>query len=99
MAYGKYRDSQIKGEAGTTWYVEIWKKSYSGSSTDMNLQGEGFEVKWTGQGGTRNRQFLTSECIVSFYAENNVDEAFIYDVFENGDKELEGLGIESEDGC
>jgi hypothetical protein len=87
MAYGKYRDSQIKGEAGTTWYVEIWKKNYSGSSTDMNLQGEGFEVKWTGEGGTRNRQFLTSECIVYFYAENNTDESFIYDVFEKGDKE------------
>jgi len=87
MAYGKYRESQIKGEAGTTWYVEIWKKNYSGSSTDMNLQGEGFEVKWTGEGGTRNRQFLTSECIVYFYAENNTDESFIYDVFEKGDKE------------
>lgn len=87
MAYGKYRESQIKGEAGTSWFVEIWKKNHSGSSTDMNLQGEGFEVKWTGEGGTRNRQFLTSECIVYFYAENNTDESFIYDVFESGDKE------------
>jgi len=87
MAYGKYRDSQIKGEAGTTWYVEIWKKNYSGSSTDMTLQGEGFEIKWTGEGGTRDRQFLTSECIISLYVQNNPDESFIYDVFEKGDKE------------
>ena len=87
MAYGKYRDSQIKGQAGTTWYVEIWKKNYSGSSTDMNLQGEGFEIKWTGEGGTRDRQFLTSECVISLFAENTGDETFIYDVFESGDKE------------
>ena len=90
MAYGKYRHSQIKGEAGTTWEVEIWKDGFDqpgDTSTEIDLHGEGFEVKWTGQGGTRNRQFLTSECIVSFYAENNVDEAFIYDVFQKGDKE------------
>ena len=87
MAYGKYRHSEIKGELGTTWYVEVWKKDYSSSSVEMNLQGEGFEVKWTGEGGTRNRQFLTSECVVHFYAESNADESFIYDVFEKGDKE------------
>ena len=87
MAYGKYRDSQIKGEAGTTWIVEIWKKAYSGSSTDFNFKGEGFEIKWTGEGGTRDRQFLNSECIISLYAQNNSDEDFIYDIFSKGDKE------------
>jgi hypothetical protein len=90
MAYGKYRHSQIKGEAGTTWYVEIWKKDFDqpgDTSTEMDLAGEGFEIKWTGEGGTRDRQFLTSECIISLYAQNNNDESFIYDVFEKGDKE------------
>jgi len=87
MAYGKYRYSEISGQAGTTWHVEIWKKNYGGSGTEFTLQGEGFEIKWTGEGGTRDRQFLTSECVISLFAENNGDETFIYDVFESGDKE------------
>jgi hypothetical protein len=211
MAYGKYKESQIKGLAGTTWYTEIWKKDYiqyitnpnllsgstgwilasgvtwinnqgngalsfdgsqpvvsalasgttlanstsykvtvklknvtaggisialrGGVSTmittngtheftmtsgvlstspyiyswslfegevesvyvspasgeyntfDMNLEGEGFEVKWTGQGGTRDRQFLTSECVLKFFVEKDDDETFLYNIFESGDKE------------
>ncbi len=53
----------------------------------MNLSGEGFQVKWTGEGGTRDRRFLTSECILSAYIENTDDESFLYDIFSNGDKE------------
>ena len=87
MAYGEYRNTTIEGQAGTTWYVKIYKKSFSGSPTEMTLGGEGFEIRWTGQGGTRGRQFLTSECIVKFYIQNASDESFIYDVFDNGDKE------------
>ena len=87
MAYGEYRNTTIEGQAGTTWYVKIYKKSFSGSPTEMTLAGEGFEIRWTGQGGTRDRQFLTSECIVKFYIQNASDESFIYDVFDNGDKE------------
>jgi hypothetical protein len=87
MAYGEYRNSTIKGLAGTTWYVKIYKNGFSGSPTDMDLEGEGFEVKWSGQGGTRDRQFLTSECIVSWYVQNVTDESFLYDIFDNGDKQ------------
>ena len=87
MAYGEYRNTTIKGQAGTTWYVKVYKKNFSGSSTDINLAGEGFELKWTGQGGTRDRQFLTSECVVKFYVENATDESFVYDIFDKGDKE------------
>ena len=29
MAYAKYKESQIKGEAGTNWQVEIWKKGFN----------------------------------------------------------------------
>ena len=39
MAYGKYRDSQIKGEAGTTWHVEIWKKDFGIPSIGEEIGG------------------------------------------------------------
>ena len=87
MAYGEYRNSTIKGLAGTTWYVKIYQKGFSGSPTDMDLEGEGFEIKWTGEGGTRDRQFITSECIVKWYVQNATDESFLYDIFESGDEE------------
>ena len=45
MAFGKIRNTIILGEAGNTWYVELWKDGYTGSSTEANLYGEGFEVK------------------------------------------------------
>lgn len=87
MAYGKYKYATIKGEKGTTWEVEIWQKDFSASSTDMTLSGEGFEIKWSGQGGTRDRQFLASECVLSVFVQNQTDEDWIYDdVLVEGDK-------------
>ena len=83
--YGKLRHTTIKGQAGTTWYVQLWKKDYTGSSTDMTLEGEGFNVKWSGQGGTRDRQFINSECVLNMFAQNATDEALIYDIFSEGD--------------
>ena len=55
-------------------------------STEMNLSGEGFEVKWTGEGGTRNKQFIASECVLNMFVENQDDEDWLYnDVFQKGD--------------
>ena len=86
MAYGKYRHSTIKGQAGTDWYVEVWKKDFTGSSIEMNLSGEGFQVKWTGEGGTRDKQFIASECVLNMFVENQNDEDWLYDdVFQKGD--------------
>lgn len=84
--YGKLRQTTISGQAGTTWYVQLWKKDYTGSSSEMTLNGEGFSVKWSGQGGTRDRQFINSECVLNMYAENSTDEALIYDIFSKGDR-------------
>ena len=56
MAFKKIRHTHILGEKGTTWYVEIWQKDYTGSSIECDLQGEGFEIKWSGQGNTRDRR-------------------------------------------
>jgi len=84
--YGKLRSTTIKGQAGTTWHVQLWKKDYSGLSTDITLQGEGFNVIWSGQGGTRDRQFINSECVLNIHAQNATDEALIYDIFSKGDR-------------
>ena len=84
MAYGKYRHSTFYGEKGSTWNVEIWKDGYSGSSSEIDLSGEGFEITWNGQGGTRDRVFLGSECKLNCIVKDGVDEAFLYDTIESG---------------
>tara|TARA_R100001443_G_scaffold117076_1_gene139814 strand:- start:5630 stop:8677 length:3048 start_codon:yes stop_codon:yes gene_type:complete len=87
MAYGVFKTATIKGEKGTDWLIHIHKKNYSGSSSELNLFGEGFEIKWSGEGGTRNRQYLTSECVLKTFIESDPDESFLYDIFTKGDKE------------
>ena len=87
MAYGVFKTATIKGEKGTDWLIHIHKKNYSGSSSELNLFGEGFEIKWSGEGGTRNRQYLTSECVLKTFIESDPDESFLHDIFTKGDKE------------
>jgi len=84
--YKQLRSTTISGQAGTTWYVQLWKKDYLGSSSEMTLSGEGFSVNWSGQGGTRDKQFLNSECVLNMYAQNSTDEDLIYDIFSKGDR-------------
>ena len=88
MAYSKIKETTILGQAGTTWTIQMWRDNYSGSSSDMKLQGEGFEITWTGEGNTRNRQFLTSELVLKFYVENGGDENLQNSIFNSGDKEF-----------
>jgi hypothetical protein len=87
MAYGKYRHSTFYGEKGSTWNVEIWKDGYSGSSSEIDLSGEGFEITWNGQGGTRDRVFLGSECKLNCIVKNSTDESFLYDTLASGYEE------------
>ena len=87
MAYGKYRHSTFYGEKGSTWNVEIWKDNFSGSSSEIDLTGEGFTITWNGQGGTRDRVFLGSECKLNCIVKNNTDESFLYDTLESGYQE------------
>jgi len=55
-------------------------------SKELNLSGEGFEVKWTGEGGTRDKQFIASECVLNMFVESQDDEDWLYnDVFQKGD--------------
>jgi len=87
MAYAKYRHSTFYGEKGSTWNVEIWKNGFSGSSSEIDLSGEGFEITWNGQGGTRNRVFLGSECKLNCIVKDGTDESFLYDTISSGYEE------------
>ena len=92
--YKKIRHTEIKGEKGTTWYVELWKDGFTGTSTEMTLGGEGFEITWNGQGSTRDRVFLGSECVLNLMVlEDNTgpsgvsaDELLLYDILDSGFK-------------
>ena len=84
MAYGKHRHSTFYGEKGTSWNVEIYKDGFSGTSTRIDLAGEGFEITWNGQGGTRDRVFLGSECKLNCIIRNNTDETFLYKTISLG---------------
>lgn len=84
MAYGKHRHSTFYGEKGTTWNVEIWKDGFSGTSTEIDLAGEGFEITWNGQGGTRDRVFLGSECKLNCIIKDDIDETFLYNTLSLG---------------
>jgi hypothetical protein len=73
--------------AGKIDYVIISADSTWAGSSEMTLSGEGFQITWNGQGGTRDRVFLGSECVLSFFVENQTDEDWLYnDVFIKGDK-------------
>ena len=85
--YGKLRETRILGQAGTTWHVQLWKKDYTGDPISMDLEGEGFTCKYTGSGGTRDRRFINSECVLNFIVQNDTDEALLYDILEKGDRE------------
>ena len=90
MAYGKYRHSTFNGEKGSTWNVEIWKNGFDqpgDTSTEIDLSGEGFEITWNGQGGTRDRVFLGSECKLNCIVKDGVDESFLYDTIDSGYQE------------
>ncbi len=90
MAYGKYRHSTFYGEKGSVWNVEIWKDGFDQSgdtSTVIDLSGEGFEITWNGQGGTRDRVFLGSECRLNCIVKDGTDESFLYDTLSSGYQE------------
>lgn len=86
-SYRKYRHAVIKGERSSVWYVEIHKKNFTGTSTEMILDGEGFEITWNGQGSTRERVFLGSECVLNFMVQNDNDETDLYNIVDSGFKE------------
>ena len=85
-SFGIIRTSKILGEVGSVWYVQLWKKDYTGSASEALLHGEGFTVKWNGQGGTRDRQFMESECVLNVLVNSSADEDLMNDIYVSGDK-------------
>ena len=66
---------------------EISVKKYFAPALEFNTGGEGFEITWNGRGGTRDREFLGSECKLNYIVQNNTDENFLYNSFALGYKE------------
>ena len=71
--------SQFNGDVRS-----IILKRYFAPAQEFNMQGEGFTITWNGQGGTRNRTFLGSECVINYIVKNDDEEAFIKSTLDNG---------------
>ena len=84
MAFQKYRHSNIKGEKGSNWNIEIWKDGFTGTSTEFEMQGEGFEITWNGSGGTRVNNVLASSCTINMFIQNESDEDFTESTLTGG---------------
>lgn len=84
MAFGKYRHSNIRGDKGSNWNIEIWKDAFTGSSEEFSTSGDGFSITWSGAGGKRTPTFLGSQLTLNFLIKDNTDEAFVYNVLEGG---------------
>ncbi len=57
---------------------------YFAPPTEFKTFTEGFEVTWNGSGGTRDREFLGSDCKINYVVESDVDENFLYSTFNEG---------------
>ena len=85
MAFKKVRHSHLYDQKSNRWDIEIWQKNFTGNSIEFDLQGEGFEVTWNGQGDTRENVFLASELTLNYFIQNQTDEDFIYnDILKDG---------------
>jgi len=62
-------------------------KKYFAPALEFDTSGEGFEITWNGSGGTRDREFLGSECQLNYIVQNDIDENFLYNSFALGYKE------------
>jgi len=63
---------------------DIQVLKYFSPSERFETSGDGFTIKWNGSGGTRNRTFLGSECVVNYLVQNDNDEAFLKESLSGG---------------
>lgn len=82
-----YIDNIVSGN-----YSEVVIDQVSVSPTQYNdynidLAEEGFEITWNGEGSTRQRTFIGSECTLKTFIRNDDEESFLYDILDGGFKE------------
>lgn len=77
MAYGEIRFGEFKDTNGLEYKISILKKNYSGSSTSFRLGGQGFELKYNGEGDDMDSPIKSSECTFVFNSESATDDNFI----------------------
>lgn len=64
-----------------------WTKGSVYGTSQLDFGGEPVTVTWNGEGSTRNRNFLGSECKLQLNIAHKFDERFIYDVLDSDSKE------------
>lgn len=57
---------------------------YFPPATEFKTQGEGFTLTYNGKGGTRNRNFIASECKINYLVEDTATEDFLYEMVAGG---------------
>lgn len=80
MAYGEIRFGEFKNTNGLEYKISILKKDYAGLSTSFKLGGQGFELKYNGEGDDMDSPIKSSECTFVFNSESTTDDAFIIDM-------------------
>jgi len=63
---------------------KIELKRYFAPAEDYSLQGDGLTITWNGSGGTRDRTFLGSECVLNYLVTSDDEETFLKSTIENG---------------
>ena len=81
MALGNLRQfAQFQSDQGVFYKVEIYDAQWSGSSTEFNIGGEGFSMKWDGSISNRYDPIHASTMTFTFFAEDATDDTFVTDV-------------------
>ncbi len=77
MAYSVERYAEFRDYNGSDWLINILKKDYSGSSTIFKCGGDGFTLKYQGEGDDIDNAIKGSDVTFEFYSESSTDDAFV----------------------
>lgn len=88
-ATGVYIANTAGGGVYSTFTIESISVNETEYNTqDLDLSGEGFQITWNGQGSTRDRIFLGSECKLNCFIQDDDEESFMFDVLDGGFKDF-----------
>ncbi len=77
MAYAVERYAEFKDYSGADWIIQILKKNYVGSETTFELGGDGFLLKYNGEGEDIDHAIKSSEVTFEFMSQSSTDDTFI----------------------